>query len=187
MTICVFGDSIAFGMNDFEQGGWVVRLKRAGYSLANLSVGGETSSGVLDRIRRGTGKCGAVIIAGGANDSAYSGERSNAVTSIEDFEKNVEEMIRAAKVPMAFIGLFPVDENRTMGGEFSYDNENIGRYNRAVKKICKERGVPFVDLFEKFAKNYKALLDDGLHPNSEGHGQIAKVVEGSLKKFLAKN
>ena len=56
MKILVFGDSIAYGANDYELGGWVNRLrldfdKKTDYEIEvfNLGRSGEISEEVLNR------------------------------------------------------------------------------------------------------------------------------------------
>ena len=56
-TICVFGDSIAWGASDSEKGGWVERLKiymgehRSG-NVYNLGVSGDTTNDLLERFEQ---------------------------------------------------------------------------------------------------------------------------------------
>jgi len=74
-----------------------------------------------------------------------------------------------------FIGLFPVDEARTRN---PYKNNKIKSFNNAVRNVCEEYEIPFCSLFEKTIArgDYKAMLHDGLHPNSEGHRFIYEIV-----------
>ena len=47
--------------------------------------------------------------------------------------------------------------------------------------------MPFIDFFGEWTKIvYKPLLDDGLHPNTEGHKKIFERVKAFLleKKIL---
>ncbi len=66
----------------------------------------------------------------------------------------------------------------------SYKNENIEKYNGIIKSICKDKNIYFIEIFEKWVvSNYKNLLEDGLHPNSDGHQKIFDIV----KDFIIKN
>ena len=55
MSICVFGDSTAWGAWDEEKGGWVNRLRLSLESknyepqVYNLAIDGDTSEGVRER------------------------------------------------------------------------------------------------------------------------------------------
>ena len=66
----------------------------------------------------------------------------------------------------------------------SYKNEYIQKYNDAIKQICAKNKIYFIEIFEDWIKmDYKRLLEDGLHPNSEGHQKIFETV----KDFLITN
>ncbi|MFQ6056666.1 MAG: SGNH/GDSL hydrolase family protein [Methanosarcinales archaeon] len=66
----------------------------------------------------------------------------------------------------------------------SYKNESIQKYNEIIKSVCKENNVYFVEIFDQMMKlSYKKLLEDGLHPNSDGHQKIFEII----KDFLIKN
>ncbi len=48
--------------------------------------------------------------------------------------------------------------------------------------MCKENNVDFIDIKTEFIRrDYKKLLEDGVHPNTEGHKVIYEIVE----KFLS--
>ncbi|MAZ67642.1 hypothetical protein CL652_02660 [bacterium] len=55
MRICIWGDSIANGYNDFEKGGWVERLnlrfwntlEYKGPNVMNLGISGDTSADMV--------------------------------------------------------------------------------------------------------------------------------------------
>jgi len=61
-----------------------------------------------------------------------------------------------------------------------YDNENIVKYNAVIKKISNNNNLPFIDLLDLLKVDE---LDDGLHPNSEGHKKMFEKV----KDFLVLN
>jgi len=66
----------------------------------------------------------------------------------------------------------------------SYKHDYVDNYNKIIQSICEENNLPFIDIFNQFYKmDYKNLLSDGLHPNSEGHEKIFKTV----KDFLIEN
>jgi lysophospholipase L1-like esterase len=49
---------------------------------------------------------------------------------------------------------------------------------------AKENKLSFIDLYDYFTKkNYKKLLSDGLHPNTEGHEVIYTKVLSKLKSL----
>jgi len=181
--ICIFGDSIAWGAVDPKNGGWVAQLWRYfetnnDYDIAiyNQGVSGDNTNDLLARFKV---ECEArepqiIIFAIGINDSQYVKTKDNPRVSLEKFQNNLVELINQAKKfsdKIIFVGLTKVEESKLMPIPWSdeekfYDNDNIVKYNAVIKKVCDENNFPFIDLLDLLEPND---LDDGLHPNSEGH------------------
>ena len=207
--ILVFGDSIVYGAWDREkEGGWVQRLRKLldekhfiesdfDYSVYNLGVSGNTIGELLERFEFETkqrleeGEEIIIIFQIGINDSQFVISQNGLRTLSEKFRENIKELISSAKKfssKVIFIGLTPVNEEKTTPIPWNpdkiYKNENIKRNDEIIKSVCKENNIYFVEIFEKWLKSdYKNLLEDGLHPNSEGH---KKIVE-DVRDFLIKN
>jgi len=210
--ICVFGDSIAYGAWDEEKGGWVNRLRlfldsnlisnkfsSAWTFVYNLGIESNTSENLLERFEneakerfwnksgnKNYKKDNILIFEIGKNDSIYKGAKDNAWVKIDQFEKNLNELIKKSKKftnKIIFIGLANIDESKTIfynKPEENYCNENIEKYNLIVKKVCRENKVDFIETMNILNKED---LEDGLHPNSQGHQKIFK----KIKDFLLKN
>jgi len=192
-TICIFGDSIALGAVDPENGGWVAQLRRyfetndydiEGY---NQGVSGDNTNDLLARFKV---ECEArepqiIIFAIGINDSQYVKTKDNPRVPLKEFQNNLVELINRAKNfsdKIVFVGLTKVEESKVMPIPWSdeekfYDNESIAKYNAIIEKISTENNLPFVNLLDLLEPND---LDDGLHPNSEGH----KKMFLKIKEFL---
>ena len=124
-SICIFGDSTAWGASDMEMGGWVNRLwletaKRTGGEclIYNLSLPGGTTSAILERFESEaqTREADAFIFQSGGNDSCLISRNGENNVSVEQFENNVREIItRAQKITgnIIFIGFTNVDEQKT--------------------------------------------------------------------------
>ena len=192
-TICVFGDSTAWGAWDIEKGGWVNRLwlffaEKKEDTIYNLSVDGGTTETILNRfeseakIRRAD----VLIFQSGGNDAAYEHEENNFLIPLDKFKENIEEIIQRAKKitdKILFVGFKNVDENRTKPVSWQdiyYTNENIKNYKNVMKDICERHNVPFLDIFGLLANDD---LEDGLHPNAKGHKKIFEIV----KEYLIRN
>jgi len=201
-TICIFGDSIVWGAVDYEGGGWVTRLfirlgKDFEIDVYNLGVSGDKTLNILERFEFETktrieeGEEAILIFAIGINDSYFVHSENAFMTPSEEFKTNIQKLIdRAQKISakIIFIGLTPVDESKTTpipwNTDKSYKNENIKKYNEIIKSICKEKSIHFIEIFDKWIDfDYQDLLEDGLHPNSEGHKKIFETV----KDFLIQN
>jgi lysophospholipase L1-like esterase len=206
-TILVFGDSIAYGAWDAE-GGWVSRLRKyldsktlsgkgdSYYILYNLGVSGDTTADLLARfdaeikarIEDGAGQNDLVVIfAIGINDPGMQKAKNS--VSPEEFQRNIEKLSKKAKAltgNVLFMGSQPVDEKKThpvpWNIEMHYDNESIERDNRIIEDVCRANKTLFIDLSKPFGNSYKKLLEDGVHPNSEGH----KLIYQTVRDFLIK-
>ena len=206
--ICVFGDSIVYGREDYEYGGWVQRLrkflnkkilsKQKYFFVYNFGVNADTTKGLLERfefeikfrLKRLKEKENVIVIfAIGINDCCYLLDKNNLDTLPEEFKKNIQKLIKLAQKfspKIIFIGITSVDEVKTTPYTTNklYKNEYIKKYNEIIKSVCEKNKIYFIEIFENWINSdYKKLLEDGLHPNSEGHQKIFE----SVKNFLIEN
>lgn len=208
----IFGDSIAWGAWDREGGGWIQRLWKflaekniadpnLHYRLYNLSISGDTTEWLLERFEaeaeerlgfREDGETTLFVFAIGINDTKFVPSQKSTLLSAEQFQKNVQALIKMAKKhvkpsKIIFVGLTPVDkkaEKYTTPLGYVYRNRYIKQFNEIIKSTCARNKAHFIDVFDKFkAKGYEKLLEDGLHPNAEGHKRIFELVRG----YLAEN
>lgn len=203
--ILVFGDSITYGAWDTMRGGWADRLKsfcmekelensRFDYAVYNLGISGDNTENVLRRLENEI-NCRIwkdekiiIIFAIGVNDSWFINSENSFKVAPDNFRNNLKEIIKISQKfssSIAFIGLTPVDEIRTIlwDIDISYKNEYISNYDNIIKLICRENNIHFIDMFGEFNKvDYKKLLEDGLHPNSEGHQKMFEIVRNYLLK-----
>ncbi len=183
-SICIFGDSTAWGAWDMEKGGWVNRLwlytgeKTDGEcEIYNLSISGGTTETILERfeseakIREADG----LIFQSGGNDSYLKGKNGPNQIPLDKFRKNLEEIIKRAKnitQNIIFIGFKNVDEAKTMPVSWKdiyYINAEIKKYDEAMRDVCKEHNIPYLDIFGLLNVDD---FEDGLHPNAAGHEKI---------------
>ena len=203
----MFGDSITYGAWD-KEGGWVQRLREFldegkqldegfYYMVYNLGVSGNTTEELLKRFEFETKQRlkekeeTVIIFSIGANDSQFVHSKNNFRTLPQKFEENILKLIEIAQKfssKIIFVGLTPVDETRVTpipwNPDVSYKNEYIEKYDEIIRKVCEQKGVFFINILTKLKNlNYRKLLEDGLHPNSEGHRVIFEIV----KEFLVEN
>lgn len=194
MRVCVFGDSITWGANDFERGGWVERLKahylkERDFDFYNLGISGDTSTDLLDRFEREAParEPDCILFAIGVNDAQYEKTVNRPRTTIEQFETNVRKLIQKANKfsdKLALIGLTPVDETKTMPIPWSpdkfYDNARVKEYDAIVKSIAEKENVLFIPVFHTLDAN---TCDDGLHPDADGHEKMFEHIKNELEKY----
>jgi lysophospholipase L1-like esterase len=202
--ILIFGDSITYGASDLE-GGWVSRLRKHVdqkglsdpdyYNLVyNLGISGNNTTDVLKRFefevqqRIDEEEETVIIFAVGTNDAQlFKGEFR---TEPDQFEKNLQELYALAQKysqKVIFVGLFPVDESKTTPvswhKEKFYKIENIKNNNDTIRNFCEKNRLIFIEIFENFInQDYRNLLEDGLHPNTNGHQQMFEIIKDELIK-----
>ena len=192
-TICIFGDSITWGAWDKEKGGWVNRLRLFleplfDYKviLYNLGVSGDNTEDLLKRFKAEAEarKPNIIIFSIGANDSQYIDSKDNPRVNLEKFQENLNKLANQAKKitpKIIFIGLTKVDESKTMPIPWNkrkyYTNENVIQYKSIIESFCQENKILFVDILDLLNKED---LDDGLHPNSQGHQKMFERIKDFL-------
>jgi len=196
-SILVFGDSITYGADDTELGGWVNRLKLFFNSsdIYNLGICGDRTDDIIRRFKFETEqrleegeKDYLVVFAVGINDSQFVSSKKEFRTPIKEFENNILELIQAAEKiskKIVFVGLTSVNESKTAPCSWnknkSYKNEYIKKFNDIIQEIGKKSNSGFVEIYNKFIISGNNLLsEDGLHPNSEGHERIFHEVKSFL-------
>jgi lysophospholipase L1-like esterase len=205
VRVLIFGDSITQGMWD-SQGGWAQRLIDEYFAeqmrdleadlpvLFNLGVSADTTVELLQRFqpetkaRLRTGEM-AFVFAIGTNDSRVDGKAP--FSTPEQYAANIESLITqvqqfAPKDKLLFVGLQPCDEARTTPvswRDVTYSNERLELFDRALHDVCTKQGVVYVPIFDAFQKRQaeQAILNDGLHPNDEGHELMYKLISPAVK------
>lgn len=198
MSICVFGDSIAWGAYDPINGGWVTLLRNYveqewyrlnDKSVYNLAICGETTASLLPRfdIEFKAREPEIVIFALGINDSAQIQPDNNNWVTFNTFQNNLVSLSEVANkfhAQQLFVGLTPLDESKTTPLDDDMDmyyQIERDRYNRAILEHCQKHNFPHIDLTHVLTTQD---LDDGLHPNSAGHHKIFKTVLPVVEKML---
>lgn len=199
-NICVFGDSIAYGAWSRDRG-WVDRFRVAlqrrtvdsgfqeYYFLYNQSIPGNTTEDVL---RRFAAECSArdphiIVFAVGINDASSRGARDAPRVAPARFEENMRGLLgvptlRRDAETVVVIGLTRVNEKFTTPFENTYFfNERIAAYDAAMKKICEALSAQYLDVSRLLQPED---LQDGLHPNDQGHEKIFRAAHDFLAPFL---
>jgi len=202
--ILIFGDSIVYGAWD-KKGGWASRLREFvdkknlssdNYycTVYNLGVSGNNTSDVLNRFefeaqqRIREGGDPVIIFAVGLNDSQLF--KGKFRTEPQQFGENLQELhvlARKYSQKVIFVGLFPIDESKTSPVEWHkerfYKYEYVKNNNEKIRNFCEKNKIDFIEIFENFInKDYKSLLDDGVHPTTEGHKQMFAIIKDELVK-----
>ncbi len=192
-SICVFGDSTAWGAWDMEKGGWVNRLwfhvakRDEDYvEVYNQSISGGTSETILERFENEAKirNADALIFQTGGNDPSREHGKTEHKISPEKFEQNIHEIIERAKKitnKIIFLGFKNCDESKTTPVPWlpvDYFNTDLEKYDSIMKKVCQETGVLFCDIEDL---DTASDFDDGLHPNAAGHEKLFIQIRNFLE------
>jgi acyl-CoA thioesterase-1 len=179
-TILVMGDSLSAGFGLRSEQAWpsllgqLLRDKQLDYSVANLSISGETTAGGRARLAAALKqhKPALVVIVLGAND----GLRGLPLSQMRD---NLAAMIASSQSSGAQVLLIGMRLPPNYG---PYANQ----FAQTFSDLARSKKVPFIDfLLAPIAAEQRYFLPDNLHPTAEAQPLILNhlwpVVRGLLK------
>jgi lysophospholipase L1-like esterase len=197
--IVAIGTSAFFGYGDPHNGGYIGRLKVWQESLEfenniyNLGISGasvgETTDSLLKRLipEALVREPDLILLTSGINDiRRYQTKESPCTVSLQQFEKNIYEIIARARTvakDVIFISVYPLLEKHDSNDNWFLPDDNK-KYAEAVKNICEKEKIGYIDVYKEWEQiGYNDLLgSDGVHANEKGHEKIYEQV----KKFLLK-
>ena len=192
--ICVFGASITFGFKDYEAGGWCDMLKRwlmpEDISVFNLGICGDDSFDLLKRFDTEceSRKPDCIILSVTGNDTQFLINKNHCRVLVKDTQNNFIKLIEQSKKyteNIIIVGLTKVDE-KEINSIFIpnknkyYKNVYIEKYDKLIQEIAETYNVKFINNL-KLLNDYD--LEDGLHPNAQGHKKMFE----RIKDFLIEN
>lgn len=198
----VIGDSITYGIGDFESGGWATMLKKYIVNKDDSKVcnnyvhiaafPGATSTDILNKIDSILQSfnhkefTNTIILSIGVNDTQeFNGNYKN---SIDKYRKNIEKIAKCVMnkgFNMIILGLTRIesDEKFLWKPHKYYDNEIISEYDKdlslildydaELKEFCKNSRIKYIPMQEVLQKED---FIDGLHPNHNGHKKIFEKI-----------
>jgi acyl-CoA thioesterase I len=164
-----FGDSLMAGYQLPQEDALPAQLQRnlvaKGHDvvITNAGVSGDTTSGGLARVDWSVpdGTDG-VILELGANDALRG-------IAPEQTARNLDQIItrlKARNIPVLLIGMLAPPN---MGGEYA------ARFNAIYPDLAKKYDLPLYPfMLEGVITERKLLLEDGMHPNTEGLAVMAE-------------
>ncbi|MGD1873997.1 MAG: GDSL-type esterase/lipase family protein [Mastigocoleus sp.] len=200
LKMVALGDSLVYGYGDPEGGGWIERLRRqwmlpesAGHVIYNLGVRGDRTKQVAKRLEvefRHRGELrnrvpDMIILSVGVNDSARVGRLNGKnYTEFQVFEREIVSLLEKAQqlCPVLFVGMVPVNEAKMPFMDCLYYNHaDQYRYKEAVKEVCLQLDIPYLDIFQLWMQHtedwrLQRLSEDGLHPNTLGYKTLLENV-----------
>ncbi|MCX7048336.1 MAG: GDSL-type esterase/lipase family protein [Candidatus Sumerlaeota bacterium] len=95
----------------------------------------------------------------------------------------IAQSCKTEAIPLAFVTTAPA--NAALASRSPGLNDNIVRYNAALKSICESSGAHYIDLHSEANNEVeKYILEDGHHLSSEGHAILARMIEDWIAGLL---
>lgn len=202
----IVGDSITYGIGDYEYCGWATMFKKHILSKDDSKVchnyvhiaafPGDTSRNILEKIDniiksfKKDEYTNKVILSIGVNDTQeFNG---NQKCSIEEFKDNIKNIIKCSinnDCQVIILGLTRIESNKRFFWKTSkyYDNSVIEKYDAELEKLFEEDDYVkelmqngMVGLLPMKNVLKKEDFIDGLHPNTNGHSKIFEFVKNYI-------
>lgn len=202
----IIGDSITYGIGDFESCGWATMLKNCIVNKDDSKVcnnyvhiagfPGATSSDILDKINSILQSfmhkefTNTVILSIGVNDTqVFNGEPKN---NMEKYKSNIAKIAKLVTdngCNLIILGLTKIESDEKFLWKHNkyYDNEIISEYDRdlklildydaELKELCKNNKIKYFPMQDVLEK---ADFVDGLHPNHCGHKKIFEYIKRAI-------
>lgn len=194
--IICHGDSLTHGADIEPAYRWPALLQNAlgGIKTVNTGIGGDTTAGLLSRFGADviSHKPDAVILMGGTNDFWWG-------LSVNMVMANLYAMAYQAQhhgIAPVFGLPIPFDMEQAKQQpwnppEQGYDqmSSNIQSLGQTLSAAAEESEIPILDFCGLFLDDHAQVnptlfLEDGVHPNNQGHKEMAAMAAVELKKLF---
>jgi lysophospholipase L1-like esterase len=211
MTIAFLGDSITFGYGLEHKENRYSTLVSQALKMDELNYGITGTLVAKAGLNQTDGKdflsrahliddADVAIVFGGTNDYFWS-DRTIYGCGEQYFAFAVRKLAEQAKekrsgkmtlfvtpYPHNGIGNFSggsdwKDSSRHDTSEMNYNGHTLKDYVDVIARICEEKDIPCLNLFDDFGFFWQEHTSDGCHPNEAGHILIAKAITEKLKAF----
>lgn len=202
----IIGDSIVYGIGDFQNNGWTSLFKnfiinkdssKVSTNLVHIAgYPGATSSDILNKIEsilncfKNNEFNNTVILSIGVNDTQeFKGKNR---ISLDQYIKNMKEIIKFIlnnSFHLILLGLTSIESDKKFywKPDKYYDNKTIIEYNSSLIQLINSDSE-LTSLYNNHNFKYVSMIDvlqkndyiDGLHPSSIGHKKIFERIVTNL-------
>jgi len=213
--IVALGDSVTYGIRDngsvlldqtfVSRLGHLLSPEFPGVTVTNAGVRGNTTRDLLLRLDSDViaKKPNLVILMIGINDASYYDPRPHGAPPVwrteprvplSEFRKNVIEIVKRIKSTGAKVLLVtpnPLSRAFVYSNLGYYRNHDMNgalrKYAAVIASLNVNKHIPLIDLFKSWdtPEDLNKYLVDGMHPNPEGHAEIAALLDAKCQMLLA--
>ena len=129
---------------------------------------------VTERVEKitGRGNGGTILVHVGTNTT----DKEGTTAIVEKYRKLLKKTKQARLGQIILSGILPVCGNRIQG----YRNSKRMAVNGMVERLCKEKDVGYVDMWDSFVGNEELYFRDSLHLSGKGAAVLAEGLSGEL-------
>ncbi|RBQ30769.1 lipolytic protein [Arcobacter sp. FW59] len=167
ITTMMLGDSIT------DEGEWSELL---GFKVHNRGISGDTTDGVLDRLKTVSANVKQVFIMIGVNDIM----RGKSAEYVFENYKKIIKYLQEKDIKIVIQSTLYIGESRKQNF-----NSKIEKLNKDLKEFAKNNQIIFIDLNPIFTKN-KTLLKEFTYDDLHLNGKSYILWSNELKKITAK-
>ena len=196
----IIGDSITYGIGDFETGGYASMFKKyivdkddslvCSNFVHVMGFPGATSKDILSKIDnlleglKDNAFDNIVILSIGVNDTIYF--NGDFKVSKENYKSNMKELINKITdkgYELILLGLTRIElsdlgyYNNSNIEEYEQDLEIISNNDEVLKELSKDNRIKYIEMKNVLSKDDYI---DGLHPNTNGHRKMFERIKDSL-------
>lgn len=205
VRVLTLGDSITKGsrpgVSPLETFPWQVesRLRGSGARMRvhNVGVGSERTDLALARLDREViaARPHVVVVMYGTNDSWVDEGKKESRLSERQFEDNLRELVRRlqdAKIEVVLMTEPRFGEKARRNGLGEDPNVRLARFMEITRRVARERRTVLVDHFAGWeaeqgrGRALQAWTTDGVHPNAEGHADLAGRLVPALAPVVSR-
>ncbi|RBQ27962.1 GDSL-type esterase/lipase family protein [Aliarcobacter vitoriensis] len=167
ITTMMLGDSIT------DEGEWSELL---GFKVHNRGISGDTTDGVLDRLKTVSANVKQVFIMIGVNDIM----RGKSAEYVFENYKKIIKYLQEKDIKIVIQSTLYIGESRKQNF-----NSKIEKLNKDLKEFAKNNQIIFIDLNPIFTKN-KTLLKEFTYDDLHLNGKSYILWSNELKKITTK-
>ncbi len=207
INVVTLGDSITMGVRQGVSAEHTFSsiledlLNEVGFNVEviNQGISGEKTDAALSRVERDVLSLEPdyVVIMYGTNDAFIDEGKTEPRLSLEAYKRNLAELVRRCRdagfIPLLMTPI-PMGERNLAGAFEPYVSQGVNfklvAYATACREVARAEDVPLCDLFVEWSDHahrgtiIDRWMSDGMHPNPEGHGLIAKSLFSVLAEEI---